>query len=77
VCVNGAVAALFGHACLGELGVFVTAKTVARKLGVSARTVRRWVQFEGLPAVKLTEKTMRFDSAAVERWIEGRKSASQ
>lgn len=41
---------------------------IARRLGVSERTVRNWVEREGLPAYKLGS-LLRFEVVEVEKWI--------
>ncbi len=42
---------------------------VAAKLGVSTRTINRYIKARGLPAHRYTPKTTRLDPAAVEAWI--------
>ena len=42
---------------------------LAQDLGVSDRTVRRWIAEGRLKAVRLSERCIRIDSAEVERFL--------
>jgi len=44
----------------------------ARLLGVSSKTVRRWIEFEGLPVHRLGPRSPRIDEAELRAWIESR-----
>ena len=50
---------------------------VARMMGYKVSTVYKLVYRQMIPHIKLTPKTLRFDRAEIERWIEShRKGAS-
>lgn len=51
---------------------YLTTKQAAELVGVHPRSVIRLVRDEGLPAIKLGDKTMRYDRAAVLEWMRGR-----
>jgi excisionase family DNA binding protein len=53
-------------------GTILTPKELAKRLRVSPGTVRRWVEREGLPAIRLTRRTIRFEPIAVDRWLRSR-----
>lgn len=45
---------------------------VAALLGVSRPTIYRLVQLEGLPSIRLAERTLRFRVQDIEKWLEAR-----
>lgn len=51
---------------------YLTTKQAAALVGVHPRSVIRLVRDEGLPVIKLGDKTMRYDRAAVLDWMRGR-----
>jgi prophage regulatory protein len=49
---------------------FLTARQVGGLLGVSARTIWRWASQGLIPApVRLTNRTTRWDRAALDQWV--------
>ncbi len=44
----------------------------ARLLGVSSKTVRRWIKSDGLPAHRLGPRSPRIHEAELRDWIDGR-----
>ena len=56
-------------------GELLTLKQAAEELGVSARTVRRWVSFGRLRAVRLSRKSLRIHARDLDRFIEGCRGA--
>jgi excisionase family DNA binding protein len=38
-------------------------------LGVSSKTIRRWIEFEELPAHRLGPRSVRIDEAELRDWI--------
>lgn len=50
----------------------LTMTEVAAFLGVSTRTVRRYVEQRGLPYIPMTDHTLRFDVRAVRSWLQQR-----
>jgi excisionase family DNA binding protein len=55
----------------------MTKREVARQLGVSERTVTRYVLRGYLPALRLSPRAIRFDASAVEEWIRDRGQTSR
>lgn len=55
---------------------FLTIADVAKLLRVSKPTVRRAVQKQGLPALRLGDRVWRFKRADVEEWIDKKKGAA-
>ncbi len=55
---------------------YLTIEDVAKLLRVSKPTVRRAVQKQGLPALRLGERVWRFKRADVEEWIDKTKGAA-
>lgn len=51
----------------------LTTAEIARTLGVSRRWVYLQVEQHDLPAYKLGDRALRFDSDAVKRWLDARK----
>lgn len=49
---------------------YLTTDDVAKLLRVSKPTVRKAVAKQGLPAIRLGEKVLRFERRAVEAWLE-------
>lgn len=45
---------------------------VARLLGVSSKTVRRWIDSDGLPVHRLGPRSPRIDDAELRAWIGAR-----
>lgn len=54
-----------------EPRAMISPKEAARRLGVSAETIRDWIRDGRLRASKLTRRTIRIPVADVERLIEG------
>lgn len=52
---------------------YLTVEEVADQLQVSARTIRRWIRDEGLPAIKVT-RAVRVDAEDLSTWLAGRKT---
>nr|DAL64989.1 MAG TPA_asm: helix-turn-helix domain protein [Caudoviricetes sp.] len=48
---------------------FSTPTTLAEELGVSDRTVRRWIAEGRLKAIRLSERVIRIEPAEVERFL--------
>jgi excisionase family DNA binding protein len=44
----------------------------ARLLGVSSKTIRRWIELEELPAHRLGPRSLRVDEAELRAWIQAR-----
>lgn len=51
------------------------AADVALLLSVSVKSVYRWAGQGALPAVKLSDRVIRFDPAEIEAWLESAKGA--
>jgi excisionase family DNA binding protein len=47
----------------------LTAKDLARILGVDSTTIQNWVRAGQIPSVKLSARTRRFRRSAVEEWL--------
>lgn len=54
---------------------FLTLADVAKLLRVSKPTVSKAVREQGLPALRLGERVLRFSRADVDQWIEVQKGA--
>lgn len=54
----------------------LTVAELAERLHISRRGVYYLLQDRGLPCVRLGKKTLRFDPAAVDRWIQERAASS-
>ena len=54
---------------------FIRRDEVADLLGVSTRTVQRFVDDEGLPCYRISHRHVLFDAAEVARWIADRRVA--
>ncbi len=50
-----------------------TVQEVAQQMKVSERTVRNWVEKEGLPAFSIGKRGYRITKTDLEAWIETRK----
>lgn len=50
-------------------------REVAERLAVSEPTVYRWADQKVLPCIRLSARAVRFEPAAVEKFIEERRSA--
>lgn len=44
---------------------------VARRLGISRRTLRRFTSAGEIPAVRITRRIVRYRRVDIERWLEG------
>jgi excisionase family DNA binding protein len=53
------------------------AKDVAEMLAISPKTVYRLHDEGSLPGIRLTDRAVRFEPAAIEQWLEERRSASR
>lgn len=51
----------------------LTVQEVAQTMKVSERTVRNWVEKEGLPAIPIGKRGYRIAKRDLETWIEERK----
>lgn len=49
--------------------IYTSPVRLAEDLGVSDRTVRRWISEGRLKAVRLSERCIRIDTAEVERFL--------
>lgn len=58
----------------GNDGPLLTLKEAASRLKVSIMTVRRLIDSEDLPVVRVTPSAPRIDAADLERFIEDRRS---
>jgi excisionase family DNA binding protein len=60
--------------CAVTRPVYFTARQVAEMLAVNERTVLRWVQQDAsIPVSRLPGRTVRFERAALLRWLERKK----
>jgi len=50
----------------------LTPRNLAKRVGVSTPTVLRWIKEEGLPAIRVTKRTIRVNPRAVEQWLSER-----
>lgn len=48
------------------MGEYLTTQQLAARLGVSAETIRGWVQAGRIPEIRVNSKVRRFDAAAVD-----------
>lgn len=51
---------------------FLRIDEVARLLGVSPKTIRRWIESEALPAHRLGPRSLRVSEVEVLAWVEAR-----
>ena len=63
--------ALDGRAS-AEPADYLTTRQCAELVGVHPRSIVRLVRDEGLPVVRLGEKTLRYERAAVLAWLDAR-----
>ncbi|HED52826.1 MAG TPA: DNA-binding protein [Phycisphaerales bacterium] len=49
----------------GEASQLITTRDLARRLGVSSNTIRKWVRQGRIPCIRVGQKTLRFDAVAV------------
>ncbi len=54
-----------------------TVQEVAQQMKVSERTVRNWIEKEGLPAFPIGKRGYRVAKADLDRWVEARKQQRQ
>lgn len=54
-----------------------TVQEVAQKMKVSERTVRNWIEREGLPAFPIGKRGYRVAKVDLDAWVEGRKQSRQ
>jgi excisionase family DNA binding protein len=54
-----------------------TVQEVAQQMKVSERTVRNWIEKEGLPAFPIGKRGYRVAKADLDVWVEARKQARQ
>ncbi|MGD0089095.1 MAG: helix-turn-helix domain-containing protein [Planctomycetota bacterium] len=47
----------------------LSARQLADHIGVSTGTILGWVEQRGLPSIRLSKRTIRFDPVAVEHWL--------
>jgi len=52
------------------MDVMLSTREVARRLGVSRPTVKRWVKERGLPCVRFTGRCLRISESALTRWVD-------
>lgn len=52
-----------------------TVQEVAQKMKVSERTVRNWIEREGLPAFPIGKRGYRVAKVDLNAWVEGRKQS--
>lgn len=55
---------------------YLTEDEVAEMLGVHKQTVRNYVKQRGLPAIRLSEREVRFERGALLDWIDSHRKAS-
>ena len=55
----------------------LTPRQLARRLRVSPSTIRKWVERDGLPAIRPSRRTIRFVPSQVEAWLRDRTSANK
>ena len=51
----------------------LTVQEVAQQMKVSERTVRNWIEKEGLPAFPIGKRGYRVTKADLDKWVEERK----
>jgi len=54
-----------------------TVQEVAQHMKVSERTVRNWIEKEGLPAFPIGKRGYRIAKADLDTWVEARKQQRQ
>ena len=54
-----------------------TVQEVAQQMKVSERTVRNWIEKEGLPAFPIGKRGYRISKVDLDTWVEARKQARQ
>jgi excisionase family DNA binding protein len=54
-----------------------TVQDVARQMKVSERTVRNWIEKEGLPAFPIGKRGYRIAKADLTLWVEARKQTKK
>jgi excisionase family DNA binding protein len=54
----------------------LSAEQLAKRWGVVPSTVLYWTETRGLPCVRLSKRTIRFDPAEIDGWLERRGKAS-
>jgi excisionase family DNA binding protein len=53
----------------------LTTRDVGERLGIAPDTVLRWVRERGLPAIRLSNRAIRFRPDALEHWLTQRSTA--
>lgn len=61
---------------MSDTQTLIDAAEVAKRLGVSRRTVERFARAGTIPCVRLSVRALRFDPVDVERYIAARKIGS-
>lgn len=56
--------------------MYIKKEDVAEMFGVSTRTIDRWIESRGLPAIKV-EKTIRFEREKVREWFDAQHQESK
>jgi len=54
-----------------------TVQEVAQQMKVSERTVRNWIEREGLPAFPIGKRGYRISKSDLDAWVEARKQSRQ
>ncbi len=54
-----------------------TVQEVAQQMKVSERTVRNWIEREGLPAFPIGKRGYRVAKVDLDKWVEERKQTKQ
>jgi excisionase family DNA binding protein len=54
-----------------------TVQEVAQQMKVSERTVRNWIEKEGLPAFPIGKRGYRVSKVDLDAWVEARKQSRQ
>jgi excisionase family DNA binding protein len=54
-----------------------TVQEIAQKMKVSERTVRNWIEKEGLPAFPIGKRGYRVVKVDLDAWVEARKQSRQ
>ena len=54
-----------------------TVQEVAQQMKVSERTVRNWIEKEGLPAFPIGKRGYRISKSDLDAWVEARKQSRQ
>jgi excisionase family DNA binding protein len=55
----------------------LTAKDLAKILGVDTRTLSNWIKENGLPFIRIGTRTRRFRRSAVESWLKDSSYSSE